>query len=100
MVTSFPSFDSSRLNPTKSALTFLNPKYMIMERRITENKMDPITTAYITLVSSTGFPIVVDKFVGVRVGSKDQNKSFVNNSNRDIFTEVNISTFSFPKVVH
>ena len=62
--------------------------------------MDPITTAYITLVSSTGFPIVVDKFVGVRVGSKDQNKSFVNNSNRDIFTEVNISTFSFPKVVH
>ena len=85
IVTSFPSLDSSRLNPTKSVLTFLNPKYMIMERRIRENKMDPITTAFITAVSSTGFLIVVDSlFVGVGVGSKDQNKSYINNSNKEI----------------
>ena len=47
--------------------------------------MDPITTAYITAVSSTGFLIVVDSlFVGVGVGSKDQNKSYINNSNKEI----------------
>ena len=58
-----------------------------MERRTRENKMDPITTAYITAVSSTVFFIVVESFVGVSVGSKDQNKSFVNNSSKEIFSE-------------
>ena len=95
IVTSFPSLDSSRLNPTKSVLTFLNPKYMIMERRIRENKMDPITTAYITAVSSTGFLIVVDSpFVGVSVGSKNQNKSYINNSNKKINLSKSISKLS------
>ena len=94
-VTLFPSLDSSRLNPTKSLLTFLNPKYMIMERRIRENKMDPITTAYITAVSSTGFLIVVDSpFVGVSVGSKNQNKSYINNSNKKINLSKSISKLS------
>ena len=54
--------------------------------------MDPITTAYITAVSSTGFLIVVDSpFVGVSVGSKNQNKSYINNSNKKINLSKSIS---------
>lgn len=57
--------------------------------------MDPITTAYITAVSSTGFLIVVDSlFVGVGVGSKDQNKSYINNSNKEINQSNSISKLS------
>ena len=56
-----------------------------MERRIRKNKMDPITTAYITAVSSTGFLIAVDSlFVCVGEGSKDQNTIYINNSNKEI----------------
>ena len=85
MVTPFPSLDnSSRLNPAKSAFTFLNPKYIIIDRRITESKIDPTTAAYMIEVSSSGFPIVGGKYVGVDPGSRIRNDSFDRNSNKKI----------------
>ena len=83
IVTPFSSLvDSSRLNPAKSALTFLNPKHIIIDRRLTENKMDPTTAVYMTDASSSAFPIKGGKYVEVDPGSRIRKDSFDRNSNK------------------